>query len=114
MVLTAKDVLDRVATGNGRISHEGEFRRALEAGLCVDRTLDLGASLGQDLRGAFTERIEVDHRRAHVGRRLDTRHGQEAEPLVSVAQAHQLLEHNSAQVDIEHLRCPAPPTDDTT
>jgi hypothetical protein len=45
MTLATDDLLDGLARGDGRVGHERELRRALEAGLCVDGRLDLRPAL---------------------------------------------------------------------
>src|ERR1019366_3344528 len=77
MVLSAQDVLHRIAAGNGRVGHEGQLRSALETGLGVDRTLNLGATLLERLGSTRVEGVQVHHRLAHIERRPNARHRQE-------------------------------------
>jgi hypothetical protein len=104
-VEASEDLLDLEAVGDGRIGHEFEKRGALEPDLTTDLALEAHPLVGQSGGGVIGERAQIDGGPGEIGRGVDRRHRDQAEPVVDVGEPFECLGHDLAQ-DLVDARRP--------
>jgi hypothetical protein len=94
LTMLAEHGLDSLTCCNTWVRGEVECRRPLHPHLAPDRRLNSPAVLLEALGNLVGQRGEIDAGVTQIRIRVDSRHRDEAEPLVDVTEPLQLLGHD--------------------